>query len=52
MSGNSVAVSSPHPIKWATARILFYIYLVFSLFSVVGGFITAPLMSWSFFGTW
>lgn len=52
MSGNTVAVAASHPIRWAVARIVFYIYLVVSLFSVVGGFITAPLMSWYFFGTW
>ncbi|HEX7926988.1 MAG TPA: hypothetical protein VF678_05300 [bacterium] len=38
--------------KWAGARLVFYTYLIASLFSVVGGFITAPLMSWYFFGTW
>ncbi len=53
MSGSS---SAAHPIEkqaqWAAVRFVFYAYLIFSLFTVVGGFITAPIMSWYFFGTW
>jgi hypothetical protein len=54
MSGNTRAVptSPAKAAQWAGARLLFYVYVIVSLFTVVGGFITAPLMSWYFFGTW
>lgn len=42
----------PDELRWAGARLAFFAYLGFSLFSVVGGFLTAPLMSWYMFGTW
>lgn len=38
--------------KWAALRLIFYAYLGFSILSVVGGFLTAPLMSHYFFGDW
>jgi hypothetical protein len=40
------------PLRWALARLAFIIYIVFSVLSVVGGFLTAPLMTWYFFGDW
>jgi hypothetical protein len=39
-------------IHWAGARMAFLTYIGFSLFSVVGGFLTAPLVIWSFFDDW
>ena len=41
-----------HEIKWALARLGFYAYITFALFSVVGGYLTAPLMTYYFFGDW
>jgi len=41
-----------HPVRWALARLTFIIYIVFSVLSLVGGFLTAPLMTWYFFGDW
>lgn len=38
--------------KWAATRALFIAYVVFALFTVVGGFLTAPLATWYFFGDW
>ena len=38
--------------RWAGARVAFHAYVGFALFSVIGGFLTAPLMSWLFFGDW
>jgi hypothetical protein len=38
--------------RWALARLIFIGYLVFSVLTVVGGFLTAPLMTWYFFGDW
>lgn len=38
--------------KWAAARLGFYTYLVFAMLTVVGGYLTAPLMTWYFFGDW
>jgi len=40
------------PGKWAAARVLFIGYVGFTLFTVVGGFLTAPLATWYFFGDW
>jgi hypothetical protein len=38
--------------RWAIARLLFIVYIGFSIVSLVGGFLTAPLMTWYFFGDW
>jgi len=38
--------------RWASARIAFIAYIGLSVTSVVGGFVTAPLMTWYFFGDW
>jgi len=39
-------------LRWATARLLFILYIVFSTVTLIGGFLTAPLMSWCFFADW
>ena len=41
-----------YPVRWALARLTFIVYMVFSVVSLVGGFLTAPLMTWYFFGDW
>ncbi len=49
------ATSSATPaqqLRWAIARILFLGYIVLCVSTVVGGFVTAPLMTWYFFGDW
>jgi hypothetical protein len=38
--------------RWASARLGFYTYIGFSMLTLVGGFVTAPLMSHLFFGDW
>lgn len=38
--------------RWALARLTFITYIGFSLSTLVGGFLTAPLMTWYFFGDW
>ena len=38
--------------RWASARLGFYTYIGFSMLTLVGGFLTAPLMSQLFFGNW
>lgn len=38
--------------RWALARLFFITYIGFSVATVVGGFLTAPLMTWYFFGDW
>jgi hypothetical protein len=38
--------------RWALARIAFTSYISLSVVTVVGGFVTAPLMTWYFFGDW
>ena len=38
--------------RWATARLLFIVYITASGLPLVGGFLTAPLMTWYFFGDW
>ena len=38
--------------QWAAQRVLFYAYIFFSLFTIIGGWITAPLMSYLFLGDW
>lgn len=40
------------PIRWALARLVFIIYIVFSVVTLIGGFLTAPLMTWYFFDDW
>jgi len=37
---------------WACARLAFHAYVAFSLLTVVGGFLSAPLMTQLFFGDW
>ena len=44
--------SRPARLRWALARLTFYAYIGFSMITVVGGFVTAPLMTWYFFGDW
>ena len=39
-------------LKWAALRLAFYGYIIFSLFSVVGGIVTGPLMTYFVFGDW
>ena len=39
-------------VRWALARLIFITYILFSVLSLVGGFLTAPLMTWYFFGDW
>jgi hypothetical protein len=39
-------------IRWAAARLVFIGYIGFSVLSLIGGFLTAPLMTWYFFGDW
>lgn len=41
-----------HPYRWVLARLAFICYIVFSVSTLVGGFLTAPLMTWYFFGDW
>ncbi len=41
-----------HRFRWALARLSFIVYILFSVLSLVGGFLTAPLMTWYFFGDW
>ena len=40
------------PVKWGAARTVFIGYVGFSLFTGVGGFLTAPVATWYFFGDW
>lgn len=37
---------------WAAKRLIFQAYIGFSLVTVVGGYVTAPLMTYYFFGDW
>ncbi|MEA3411203.1 MAG: hypothetical protein U9R74_06650 [Pseudomonadota bacterium] len=39
-------------IRWALARVAFVVYVVFSVATLVGGFLSAPLMTWYFLGDW
>ena len=39
-------------VQWASARLLFIGYIGFSLFTLIGGFITAPVMTKLFFNDW
>jgi len=38
--------------RWILARLAFITYIIFSVVSLIGGFLTAPLMTWYFFGDW
>ena len=38
--------------RWVLARLLFITYIGISVTTLVGGFLTAPLMSWYFFNDW
>lgn len=38
--------------QWGAARVLFDIYIGFALFTGIGGFLTAPVMTWYFYGDW
>ena len=38
--------------RWAAARLAFQIYLGFCLLTLVGGFLTFPLLTWYIFGDW
>jgi hypothetical protein len=42
----------PERLRWAAARLVFLGYVGFSMATLVGGFLTAPLMTWYFFGDW
>ena len=37
---------------WASTRILFHAYMAFCVVSVAGGWVTAPLFTWCFYGDW
>ncbi|MGB5258999.1 MAG: hypothetical protein WBO34_00580 [Gammaproteobacteria bacterium] len=39
-------------LRWALARLAFIIYVIFSVVTLIGGFLTAPLMTWYFIGDW
>jgi len=39
-------------LRWAVARVAFIGYILLSVATLVGGFLTAPLMTWYFFGDW
>lgn len=39
-------------VRWALARLAFIVYVIFSVVTLIGGFLTAPLMTWYFFGDW
>ena len=51
-AGGHRSHSFPNRSKWAVQRLLFHCYIAFCLLTVVGGFLTAPLMTWLFFGDW
>lgn len=38
--------------KWAAARLCFFAYMSFALLTLVGGHLTAPIMSWYIYGDW
>lgn len=38
--------------RWAIARLVFIFYILFSVVTLIGGFLTAPLMTWYFFDDW
>lgn len=37
---------------WAGARLLFFAYSAVCIVSIVGGYLTAPLFTWVFYGDW
>ncbi|MEN8175574.1 MAG: hypothetical protein ABFS23_07410 [Pseudomonadota bacterium] len=39
-------------VRWAAARLVFIAYISVSVVTLVGGFLTTPLMTWYFFGDW
>jgi hypothetical protein len=39
-------------LKWAAARVILHLYIGFSLVTVVGGILTAPVMTYYFFKDW
>lgn len=39
-------------LNWAALRIIFFLYIVASIFSIIGGFLTAPIMTYYIFGEW
>ncbi|MBI3993833.1 MAG: hypothetical protein HY342_11200 [Candidatus Lambdaproteobacteria bacterium] len=39
-------------LKWSALRTVFFGYIFFSLLTLVGGFLTAPIMTYYFFGDW
>lgn len=39
-------------LRWAMARLTFITYIGLSMVTLVGGFLTAPLMTWYFYGDW
>ncbi len=41
-----------HALGYALARLAFIIYIVFSILTLIGGFLTAPVMTWYFLGDW
>lgn len=46
-------VPSLNALKWAGARLLFFAYIAFSMGTLgLGGFLTAPIMTWYFYGDW
>ena len=38
--------------KWASARLGFYAYSAFALLTVIGGYVTVPIISWYIYGDW
>ena len=52
-SGAAIPVSSQFDkARWALARLTFIAYISLSMLTLVGGFLTAPLMTWYFLGDW
>jgi len=45
-------VSGARRLGWAGARLAFYAYIGFSMVTLVGGFLTAPLMTHLFYNDW
>ncbi|MCU7936139.1 MAG: hypothetical protein KZQ99_14890 [Candidatus Thiodiazotropha sp. (ex Dulcina madagascariensis)] len=52
MNNADTQPSALQRLRWAFARILFISYLSLSVATLVGGYLTAPLMSWCFFADW
>ncbi len=51
-AADHAAAQSRPRLRWAAARVAFHAYVIFAMLSVVGGFLTAPLMTWYFYGDW